>query len=260
MSHECLLYDVQDRVATVTFNRPEVLNALNAQAVEELGEALARARTDPGVKALILTGAGSKAFVAGADIRLLAGQDIPGGRALSRKGQAVLRGLETMGKPSIAAVNGFALGGGCEVALACSIRYAAASARFGQPEINLGIMPGYGATQRLVRLAGLGRALEALLTGDMIDAGEALRLGLVNKVVPDDTLMAEARALAQKLARKSAPAVELILRAAYGGLEGGIEAGLALESDLFGLCFASRDAREGLRAFLEKREARFEDR
>ncbi|MEK6709176.1 MAG: enoyl-CoA hydratase-related protein [Nitrospinota bacterium] len=260
MSFECLLYEVQDRVATVTFNRPEVLNALNAQAVEELGEALQRARADPSVKALILTGAGSKAFAAGADIRLLAAQDVPGARALSRKGQGILRGLETLGKPSIAAVNGFALGGGCEVAMACSIRYAAESARFGQPEINLGIMPGYGATQRLARLAGLGRALEVLLTGDMIPAGEALRLGLVNKVVPDDTLMEEARALAAKIARKSAPAVELILRAAHGGLEGGMEAGLALESDLFGLAFASRDAKEGLQAFLEKREARFEDR
>jgi len=260
MGFECLLYEVEDRVATVTFNRPEVLNALNDRAVEELGEALGRARADRGVKALILTGAGTKAFAAGADIRLLAQQDVPGARALSKKGQDILRGLETMGKPSIAAVNGFALGGGCEVAMACSIRYAAASARFGQPEISLGIMPGYGATQRLVRLAGLGRALEVLLTGDMITAGEALRLGLVNKVVPDDALMAEARALAAKLARKSAPAVELILRAANGGLEGGVEAGLALETELFGRCFAGRDAKEGLQAFLEKREARFEDR
>ena len=260
MSYECLLYDVQDRVATVTFNRPEVLNALNARAVEELGKAVAQAGADPKVKALILTGAGTKAFVAGADIRLLAEQDVPGGRALSQKGQGVLRRLETLGKPSIAAVNGFALGGGCEVALACTIRYAAASARFGQPEINLGIMPGYGATQRLARLAGLGRALEIILTGDMIPAEEALRIGLVNKVVPDDKLMDEVRALARKIAQKSAPAVELILRAVHGGLEGGMEAGLALESDLFGLCFTRHDAKEGLRAFLEKRNARFEDR
>ncbi len=260
MGFETILFEADGGVATLTFNRPEVLNALNAQVMDELEEALGRLEGDPALKVLILTGAGERAFAAGADIRLLAEQDPAGARALSRRGQAVLRRMETLGKPSIAAVNGFALGGGCEVALACSIRYAAESARFGQPEINLGILPGYGGTQRLVRLAGLGRALEILLSGEMISAEEAHRIGLVNKVVPDGRLMEEARGLARKLAQKSGPALQLILRAAHGGLEGGLESGLDLESDLLGLAFTTQDSREGLRAFIEKRAPRFQDR
>ncbi len=260
MEYNNIIYEVSDRIATLTFNRPDVLNALDDRTMEELSGALGRAREDSGVKALILTGAGEKAFIAGADIKMLAEQDPEGARALSRKGQEILGNLDTMGKPSIAAVNGFALGGGCEVAMACSIRYAAEGARFGQPEINLGIVPGYGGTQRLPRLVGLGRALEIDLTGDMITAQEALRIGLVNKVVPADRLMEEARELAGKFARKSAPVMALILQAATQGLGGALEAGLALEADLFGRSVATEDSREGLGAFLEKREAKFEDR
>ncbi len=260
MEYKNIIYEVSDRIATLTFNRPDVLNALDDRTMEELSGALGRAREDSGVKALILTGAGEKAFIAGADIKMLAGLDPEEARALSRKGQEILGVLENMGKPSIAAVNGFALGGGCEVAMACSIRYAAEGARFGQPEINLGIIPGYGGTQRLPRLVGLGRALEIDLTGDMITAQEALRIGLVNKVVPADRLMEEARELAGKFARKSAPVMALILQAATQGLGGALEAGLALEADLFGRSVATEDSREGLGAFLEKREAKFEDR
>lgn len=260
MEYKNIVYEVSDRIATLTFNRPDVLNALDDRTMDELSDALGRAREDSGVKALILTGAGEKAFIAGADIKMLAAQDPEGARALSRKGQEILGTLDTMGKPSIAAVNGFALGGGCEVAMACSIRYASEGARFGQPEINLGIIPGYGGTQRLPRLVGLGRALEIDLTGDMISAQEALRIGLVNKVVPADQLMEEARELAGKFVRKSAPVMALILQAATQGLGGALEAGLALEADLFGRSVATEDSREGLGAFLEKREAKFEDR
>ena len=260
MEYKNIIYEVSDRIATITFNRPDVLNALDDRTMDELSDALGRAREDSGVKALILTGAGEKAFIAGADIKMLAAQDPEGARALSRKGQAILGNLDMMGKPSIAAVNGFALGGGCEVAMACSIRYAAEGARFGQPEINLGIVPGYGGTQRLPRLVGLGRALEIDLTGDMITAQEALRIGLVNKVVPADRLIEEARELAGKFVRKSAPVMALILQATTQGLGGALEAGLALEADLFGRSVATEDSREGLGAFLEKREAKFEDR
>ncbi|MEE9276356.1 MAG: enoyl-CoA hydratase-related protein [bacterium] len=260
MEYENILFEAEEGVATLTFNRPKVLNALSAETMAELADAVGRVKEDPTIRVLLLTGAGEKAFVAGADIRRLAEQDPRGASALSRGGQKILRDLETMGKPSIAAVNGFALGGGCEVAMACSIRYASETARFGQPEINLGIMPGYGGTQRLARLVGLGRALEMNMTGEMIGAEEALRIGLVNKVVAPDRLMEEARDLARRLCAKSAPALALILRASHGGLEGGLEAGLALESDLFGLAFTAEDAREGLNAFIEKREPSFRNR
>ena len=260
MAYKNLLLETSERVATLTFNRPKVLNALDEATMAELADAVQSVKADPTAKVLILTGAGDKAFVAGADINMLARQTPMSAAALSRSGQAVLNDLETMGKPSIAAVNGFALGGGCEVALACSIRYASEAARFGQPEINLGIMPGYGGTQRLARLVGLGRSLEINLTGDMVPAGEALRIGLVNKVVPAEKLIEEARSLALNLAQKSAPAMELILRAANRGLSGSLPAGLELEADLFGISMTSEDSREGLVAFIEKREANFQDR
>lgn len=260
MAYKNILYGVKGSVATVTFNRPEVLNALNTETMEELSSALGRVKEDSGIRVLVLTGAGEKAFVAGADIRLLAEQKPLEARSLSRFGQKTLRELETLGKPSIAAVNGFALGGGCEMAMACSIRYASENARFGQPEINLGIMPGYGGTQRLARLVGMGRALEMNMTGDMVSAEEAHRIGLVNKVVPAEKLMDEVYALADKISQKSAPAIGLILRAAYGGIEGSLEEGLELESDLFGLAFTTDDKSEGIAAFLEKREAKFQHR
>ncbi len=189
LNYKNIILETSEKIATLTFNRPKVLNALNGETMDELGDALGRVKNDPLVKVLVLTGAGEKAFVAGADINMLLQQSPMSAAALSRSGQAVLGGLESMGKPSIAAVNGFALGGGCEVAMACTIRYAADTARFGQPEINLGIVPGYGGTQRLARLVGLGRSLEINLTGDMVSAEEAFRIGLVNKVVPADKLM-----------------------------------------------------------------------
>ena len=260
MEYNNILFEIHDRVATLTFNRPDVLNALDARTMTELGDAVQQVREVPDIKVLILTGAGEKAFVAGADIKMLAEQTPMSARELSRFGQSVLRGLETMGKPVIAAVNGFALGGGCEVAQACSIRYASENARFGQPEINLGIIPGYGGTQRLTRLVGLGRALEINLTGDLISAEEALRIGLVNKVVPADRLMEEVNALAAKIASKSAPAIEMILRASNAALDGSLDAGLALEADLFGMVNTFADAKEGLNAFLEKRPPEFKDR
>jgi enoyl-CoA hydratase len=253
------LLETSDNIATLTFNRPDVMNALNRETMGELEAVVAQVKNDPGAKVLILTGAGEKAFVAGADIKMLAEQNPASARELARYGQRVLRELETMGKPAIAAVNGFALGGGCEVAQACTIRYASETARFGQPEINLGLMPGYGGTQRLPRLVGLGRALEINLTGEMISAAEALRIGLVNKVVPGDQLMAEARSLAEKIAAKSAPVVALILQAANAGVHGPLEAGLAMEADLFGMANTLADSKEGLSAFLEKRAPKFED-
>ncbi len=260
MNYENLTYDVDSPVATCVFNRPKALNALNRQTMDELAHLLARVREDDAVKALILTGAGERAFIAGADIKGMVDRGPLGGRELSAHGTKILRDLETMGKPSIAAVNGFALGGGCEVAMACSIRLASTNARFGQPEINLGIIPGYGGTQRLPRLVGAGRALELLMTGDAIDAAEAHRIGLVNRVCAPEELMEEARALARKLAEKSKPAIELILGAVHGGLEAGLDAGLALESEKFGLVNATEDSQEGLRAFIEKRSANFQDR
>jgi enoyl-CoA hydratase len=260
LEYKNIIYDVADRVATLTFNRPKVLNALDADTMGELSDALGKAEVDPLVKVLVLTGSGDKAFIAGADINMLAELTPMNAGATSRSGQEVLSALESMGKPSIAAVNGFALGGGCEVAMACTIRYAADTARFGQPEINLGIIPGYGGTQRLARLVGLGRSLEINLTGDLVSADEAFRIGLVNKIVPADRLLEEVGALAAKLSQKSAPAMELILRAATRGISGPLDAGLALESDLFGIVMTSEDSSEGLSAFLEKREANFRDR
>jgi enoyl-CoA hydratase len=259
LGYERLLFEAAGEVATVTFNRPDVLNALDLETMEELADATRCVKTDPKLKVLILTGAGEKAFVAGADIRRMAGMTSREAQEFSRFGQRVLREMETLGKPSIAAVNGFALGGGCEVAMACSIRYAAETARFGQPEISLGIIPGYGGTQRLTRLVGLGRAVEICLTGGMVSAGEALRIGLVNKVVPADTLMDEARSLAEKLAANSASAMDLILKACNEGMEAGIEAGLELESVLFSLAFNNEDQKEGMAAFLEKRPPNFRD-
>lgn len=262
MNYKNLIYesDAGERVATCVFNRPEALNALNADTMDELARVISEFRDDNALKVLVLTGAGERAFIAGADIKGMAGRSPIDARGLSERGTRILRDLETIGKPTIAAVNGFALGGGCEVAMACSIRLASTNAQFGQPEINLGIIPGYGGTQRLPRLVGMGRALEILMTGEAISAEEAFRIGLVNKVCEPDALMAEARALARKLASKSRPALEFILEAAHGGSEAGLDAGLALETEKFGLVNSTEDSQEGLRAFIEKRAAGFRDR
>jgi enoyl-CoA hydratase len=244
-------------VATVTINRPKVLNALNAQTFDELRRALLAFRHDPEVRAVILTGAGDKSFIAGADINELSVQSPTGGRDHALRGQHVLDLIENLGKPVIAAINGYALGGGCEVAMACTIRIAADTARLGQPEINLGIIPGYAGTQRLPRLVGRGRALELLLTGDHISAGEAHRIGLVNRVVAPGELMAEARRIAQALAAKAPIAMRYIIDAVNTGLQMPLAEAQVFEATLFGLVSTTEDMREGTRAFLEKRTAVF---
>jgi enoyl-CoA hydratase len=257
MAFEHVLVEREDAVLLITINRPKVLNALNAATLDELERAFADARADPGTRAIILTGAGEKAFVAGADINELAVQTPVGGREHARRGQALLDRIERLGKPVIAAINGFALGGGCELAMACTLRVAAETAKLGQPEINLGLMPGYAGSQRLPRLVGRGRALELLLTGDPISATEAWRIGLVNRVVPAATLMDEARRLAQQLASKPPVAMRYILDAVGGGLEMSFGDAETYEATLFGLVSTTDDMREGTTAFLEKRKPIF---
>jgi enoyl-CoA hydratase len=257
MAYQTLLTDVADRIATVTVNRPEKLNALNAQAKAELRECFASLKNDPAVDVVILTGAGEKAFVAGTDIGELRGMDSAGGREFAQGGQSVFDGIENLGKPVIAAVNGYALGGGCELALACHIRLAAANARFGQPEVNLGIIPGYGGTQRLARLIGRGRAMEMILTGVQIDAQEALAAGLVSRVFPAPELMSRARAMASLIASVGQIAVRMALKAVNMTEEVSLSEGEKLEASLFGLCCGTQDFREGTTAFLEKRKPHF---
>jgi enoyl-CoA hydratase len=257
MAYENLLYEVKDRIVYITFNRPKVLNALNRKTVEELGDCLNRARDDDAVRALILTGAGEKAFIAGADINELALRTPVDGKEFSLFGQEIFHRLETMGKPSIAAINGFALGGGCELALACTMRIASKTARLGQPEVKLGIIPGYGGSQRLARLCGKGVAHELVLTGEMISAEEALRIGLVNHVTEPAELIPMAEAIAKKIIANAPLAVKFAIEAIEHGVEMPQEEGLFLEATLFGLCCATEDMREGTRAFLEKRPAQF---
>ncbi|MGD0304571.1 MAG: enoyl-CoA hydratase-related protein [Candidatus Acidiferrales bacterium] len=260
MAYENLLYEVKDSIARITFNRPTVLNALNRKTIEELGECLNAARHDDTVRVLILTGAGEKAFVAGADINELAKQTPVNGKEFALFGQEVIHRLETIGKPTIAAINGFALGGGCEVALACTMRIASKNAKLGQPEVKLGILPGYGGSQRLPRLCGKGVAQELILTGEMITADEALRIGLVNRVVELSELLATAEAIAKKIVANAPLAVKYAMEAVERGMEMPQEEGMFLEATLFGLCCATEDMREGTRAFLEKRPAKFEGR
>ena len=257
MSYENILYDKKDGIATLTFNRPKVLNALNRKTVEELQSALFDARDDSGVRVVILTGAGEKAFVAGADIGELAQQTPVGGKEFSLFGQSVFHLLETIGKPSICAINGFALGGGCELALSCSIRIASKAARLGQPEVKLGILPGYGGSQRLTRLCGKGMAHELCLTGEMISAEEALRIGLVNHIYEPAELLPAAVAMAKKIIASAPLAVKFTMEAIERGVEMPLEEGLFLEATLFGVACATQDMREGTQAFLEKRPAAF---
>ena len=257
MAYENLLIERDGAVLQVTINRPDKLNALNTQTVTELDQAMDAARTDAEVRVIILTGAGEKSFVAGADINELAVQSPVSGREHARAGQAVFDRIERLGKPVIAAINGFALGGGCELAMACTLRIAADHAKLGQPEINLGLIPGYAGSQRLPRLVGRGRALELLLLGAPIPADEAWRIGLVNKVVPGGQLMTETRALAQQLAAKAPIAVRYILDAVAGGLEMSFADAQTYEATLFGLIATTEDMREGTRAFLDKRKPAF---
>jgi enoyl-CoA hydratase len=257
MAYENILYDKKDGIATITFNRPKVLNALNRKTIEELRDALLDARGDASVRVLILTGAGEKSFVAGADIVELSQQTPVNGKEFSLYGQGVFHLLETLGKPSICAINGFALGGGCEIALCCSIRLASKTAKLGQPEVKLGILPGYGGSQRLSRLCGKGVAHELCLTGEMITAEEAQRIGLVNHIYEPAELLPAAEAMAKKIIANAPVAVQYAMEAIERGIEMPQEEGLFLEATLFGLCCATEDMREGTKAFLEKRPPQF---
>jgi enoyl-CoA hydratase len=249
-----------EAVAVLTINRPKVLNALSSDTLDDLRRSLLVLRHDESIRCVIVTGAGDKAFVAGADINELARQTPIGARDHALRGQHVFNLLENLGKPVIAAINGYALGGGCELAMACTIRIAADTARLGQPEINLGLIPGYGGTQRLGRLIGAGRALELLLTGDPVGAQEAHRLGLVNRVVPTGDLMVESRRLAAALAAKPPLAVRYIIDAVNRGAQMTLADAQAFEATLFGLVSGTDDMREGTRAFLEKRTPEFKGR
>jgi enoyl-CoA hydratase len=260
MAYDNLLFEVSDKIARITFNRPNVLNALNRKTMDELGDCLKKVRADDDIRVLILTGAGEKAFIAGADINELSQQTPVIGREFTLYGQEIIHRLETLGKPAIAAINGFALGGGCELALACTLRIASRNAKLGQPEVKLGIIPGYGGSQRLPRLCGKGVAHELILTGEMISAEEALRVGLVNRVVDSGELLATAEAIAKKIIANAPLAVKYALEAVEHGMEMSQEEGLYLEATLFGLCCATQDMREGTRAFLEKRPPKFEGR
>jgi enoyl-CoA hydratase len=260
MSYNNILFEKKEGIASVTINRPKVLNALNAETVDELRRVILEIKHDPEVKTVIITGAGDKAFVAGADINELARQTPETGAETARRGQHVLDLIENLGKPVIAAINGFALGGGCELALACTLRIASDNAKLGQPEVKLGIIPGYGGTQRLPRLVGKGIGLELILTGKMISAEEAYRIGLVNKVVPQAELPAAAEALAKEIMANGPIAVRYCIDAVNKGLNMSQEEGLFLEATLFGLTCASEDMKEGTRAFVEKRKADFKNK
>jgi enoyl-CoA hydratase len=251
--YQHLLYATQDFIATITVNRPAVRNALNVATVQELGEAFERAKADLAVRAVILTGAGDKAFAAGADISEIAALDEVSGTEFSRRGQQVFDAVESLGKPVIAAVNGYALGGGCELAMACTMRVASENAVLGQPEVKLGLIPGYGGTQRLPRLIGTGPALRLLLTGETVSASEALKLGLVDEVVPAAALLDRAQALAKQIAANGPIAVKFCIEAVHRGE-------LHEEAALFGKVCATDDMKEGTTAFLEKRSPRFEGR
>lgn len=257
---ENLKTDNRDGVLVVTIDRPKVLNALNAQTVGEIGRVFGEALADESVNCVILTGAGEKAFVAGADINELAKLTPVEGKTTSESGQQVFLTIERFPKPVIAAINGFALGGGCELALACHIRIASEKAQLGLPEVTLGIIPGYGGTQRMVRLLGKGKALELILTGDRVSAEDALKIGLVNKVVPADQLMTVAEEMARKIASRGPLAVRAAIEAVMHGSDMPFYQGQVLEATLFGLLASTEDMREGMNAFLEKRAAGFRNR
>lgn len=256
MPYQHLSVSVQDRIATLTVNRPDKLNALNAALIGELGAAIDEMQARNDVAGIILTGAG-RAFVAGADITELTGIGALEGKNLARRGQEIFRRFELSPKPTVAAVNGFALGGGCELAMACQIRIAADGAKFGQPEVKLGLIPGYGGTQRLPRLVGRGRALQLLLTGEMIDAQEAFRIGLVNRVVPSDQLLPAATAMIQQMLMNAPLGIAACIDVLDRGLEMPLDDALALEAMQFGVLIATSDTAEGTKAFLEKRPPRF---
>lgn len=260
MAYETLLLDIADGIATVTINRPDKMNALNATVIGELYDCFGALRRDEAARVVILTGAGEKAFVAGADIGELAnasGQEL---ERLAERGQSLMWNIENLGKPVIAAINGFALGGGCELALACTFRYAAETAKLGLPEVTLGLIPGYGGTQRLPRLVGRGLAAEMILTGGMIDAAEAARIGLVNMVFKSEALLDAARNTAAAIAARSSATLRYALKSMGEGLNMTLDAGCRHEAALFGVVGGLADAAEGCRAFIEKRKPEFQDR
>ncbi len=257
MNYKNIKIELNGSTAILTLHRPEVLNALNAEIKEEASKALKELNDNPNILAIILTGSGEKAFSAGADINELKNLTPMEGLERSLSGQKLSLQIESLDKPVIAAVNGFALGGGCELALACDIRIASEKAKFGQPEVNLGIIPGFGGTQRLPRIVGKGKAMELILTGDIIDAQEALRIGLVEKIAPPEKLMETAKEMAQKIAAKGPIAIKLCKKAIHEGLQMDIDRGLALESSYFGAVCSTKDKLEGLSAFLEKRKPQF---
>src|SRR5256886_16755889 len=260
MSFENILFEKKDAIAYVTVNRPKVLNALNMATMEELRTAFHEIKNDATIRVVIVTGAGEKAFIGGADISELAKHDAVSGKEYTHRGQSVLNLIENLGKPVIACINGFALGGGCEIALACTMRLAGENAKFGQPEVKLGIIPGYGGTQRLPRLVGKGVAMQLVLAGEMITAQEAYRIGLVNEVTAPADLIPRAEAIAQKIIANAPLAVQYAMEAVNKGMEMTLAEGLYLEATLFGVCCATEDKKEGTTAFLEKRAAQFKGR
>ncbi len=260
MNYENILIEKENSIVILTINRPDKLNALNHKTLSEINSAFDEFENDENISAVIITGSGEKAFVAGADIKELNQLDEKTGIEFAEFGQNIFSKVENFNKPVIAAINGFALGGGCELALACHIRYASENSKFGQPEVNLGVIPGYGGTQRLARLINTGRAMEYILSGDMIDANEALRIGLVSKVFPKDELLTKAKELAAKISSKGLIAVKLAIKSVNALNKVSLEEGLKIEAELFGKCCATEDFKEGTKAFLEKRKAGFKNK
>jgi enoyl-CoA hydratase len=260
MNYNNILFEIKNHIAVVTINRPDKLNALNGQTIDELEDVFHSVKNDPDVFVVVVTGSGEKAFVAGADISELNKLNVLSAKEFSEKGNKVFRMIEALDKPVIAAVNGFALGGGCELALACHIRLASENAKFGQPEVNLGIIPGYGGTQRLARVINSARALEMILTGDMVSAEEAFRIGLVNKIFAQAELLNKTLEIAEKIAAKGQQAIRLALKAVKATDNISLTEGLSYEASLFALVCGTEDFKEGTAAFLEKRKPQFKHR